>query len=204
MQRYKNYQGSGGGKPTALVAPTWGPDNALAHGGESIVTGLLAAGLRVIVRPHPAFFESIYTDGKRVVEHLERTFGNADDVSFENSITSEQSYMEADLMVSDWSGAAFEFALGTERPVLFIDVPPKVNNAGWVDAPLEPFESLMRTRVGAVVQPDADEVATSARTLLASQDDYKSALAVLRDEVVYNVGGSAQVGGRILAELVKG
>ena len=34
-------------------------------------------------------------------------------------------------MISDWSGASFEFSLTQSRPVLFIDTPQKINNENW-------------------------------------------------------------------------
>ena len=35
---------------------------------------------------------------------------------------------EADLMITDWSGIAYEYAYTTCKPVLFIDTPMKIMN----------------------------------------------------------------------------
>ena len=56
----------------------------------------------------------------------------------------------ADLMISDWSGAALEYAFGIERPVLFLDVARKINNPRYVDLGIEPIEARMREQIGAV------------------------------------------------------
>ena len=42
-----------------------------------------------------------------------------------------KSFDKADLMISDWSGVAFEFAFGLEKPVIFIDLPKKINNSDF-------------------------------------------------------------------------
>ena len=57
-------------------------------------------------------------------------------------------------MVSDWSGAALEYAFGLERPVLFVDVARKVNNPDYEALGIEPFEVGIRERIGRVVAPD--------------------------------------------------
>ena len=41
------------------------------------------------------------------------------------------SFYKADIMISDWSGAAFEFAMGLEKPVVFIDTKEKINNTDF-------------------------------------------------------------------------
>lgn len=201
--RFHRYQKQHPEETTILIAPSWGPHNVLAVDGPEIIAGLADAGYRVIVRPHPAFFESIYPDGQKIVDAIEKQFSNVDSVMVEKSITSEDSFMEADLMISDWSGASFEFALGTERPVLFLDVPPKINNPNWEDLGLIPFESRMRHEVGTVVTPgDPGAALNAAREMLADAGGYKDRLSSLRRETVYNEGRSAEAGADALAELV--
>ena len=57
-------------------------------------------------------------------------------------------------MISDWSGAAFDFALGLARPVLFIDVPRKVNNPNYQSVAIEPIEVFARAQMGSVLAVD--------------------------------------------------
>lgn len=201
--RYAGFQKQYPGATTVLVAPSWGKHNVLAENGADLVSGLADKGYRVIVRPHPAFFESIYPEGQTIVETIEKRFKNVDNVVVEKSITSEDSFMEADLMISDWSGASFEYALGTERPVLFIDVPPKVNNPNWEDLGMVPFETRMRHEVGRVVEPgDITAAVDAAAEMLADAGGYKERLGALRRETIYNDGGSAEAGAAALADLV--
>jgi hypothetical protein len=54
-------------------------------------------------------------------------------------------------MISDWSGSALEYAFGLERPVIFIDVPRKVNNPAYKTIGLIPLEDSIRRDVGEIV-----------------------------------------------------
>ncbi len=201
--RYATYAKQHTDAPTILIAPSWGPQNVLAVNGGDLVAGLAGEGHRVIVRPHPAFFESIYPEGRGIVESIEKRFAGVSNVIIEKSITSEDSFMEADLMISDWSGAAFEYALGTERPVLFLDVPPKVNNPKWQELGVIPFEDRMRHEVGRVVDPgDVAAALVATRDMLADAAGYQERLAALRRATIYNDGTSAEAGAAALAELV--
>src|SRR5690606_29384561 len=63
------------------------------------------------------------------------------------------SLYDSHVMITDWSGAAHDYGMGLEKPVLFIDVPPKARNDTWPEFGIEPFESLVRSRLGAVLPP---------------------------------------------------
>lgn len=201
--RYRKYEKQNPSETTVLIAPSWGANNVLAEQGQDLIAALADADYRVVVRPHPAFFESIYPEGQKIVAAIEKQFKGADNVILEKSITSEDSFMEADLMISDWSGASFEYALGTARPVLFLDVPPKVNNPDWEQLGVTPFEDRMRHEVGTVVAAGDPVSAVSAtRDMLADAGGYQDRLNALRTATVYNDGTSAAAGGAALAELV--
>lgn len=200
---YRTYEKVHPDETTVLIAPSWGTHNVLAADGAGLVGALADSGYRVVVRPHPAFFESIYPDGAKIISDLERQFGDRPNVVFETSIASENSFMEADLMISDWSGAALEYALGTERPVLAIDLPPKVNNPEWEHLGMVPFEDRMRAEIGRVIPPgDAAAAVAAVGELIANAADYQVRLAELRSETVYNPGTSAAAGAAVLKDLV--
>jgi len=199
---YDTYEKRFPDTPTVLIAPSWGDDNVLAVAGEEMITPLVDAGYRVIVRPHPAFFESIYPEGSAIISSLERSFKGSQNLIFEKTITTEDSFMEADVMISDWSGAAFEYAFATERPVLFIDVPPKVKNDDWQSLNMSPFEDHMRSEVGVIVQPgDAASISAAVAEMLSEPVAYRDHIASIRDHAIYNFGSSATAGANILNEL---
>ena len=189
-------------RTTILVAPSWGPDNVLAVEGAGLVVALADAGFRVVVRPHPAFFESLYPEGRRIVAEIEAATAGRDDVVVERSIVSEDAFMEAAVMISDWSGASSEYAFATERPVLFMDVPPKANDPAWREFGVEPFEARIREEIGTVVPPGDPTAAVAAvEGLLADGAGFRERIVAARERSVYNFGSAARVGAEMLAEL---
>ena len=134
-------------QPLVVVAPSWGPHCLFESCGEAVIEALLATGAAVIARPHPMTRK--HTGA--AIDQLAERFASDPNFSLEENVASQDSLQRADLMVSDWSGAALEFAFGTERPVLFIDVPRKINNAGYEELGIEPFEATVREQIGKVV-----------------------------------------------------
>ena len=65
----------------------------------------------------------------------------------------QASLHESELMIGDWSGAALEYAFGLERPVLFIDMPQKINNPEHDRIGLITLEESIRAEIGAIVDP---------------------------------------------------
>jgi YidC/Oxa1 family membrane protein insertase len=190
------------GTPEVLLAPSWGRQNLLEAHGEVIVESLLGAGFDVTVRPHPQFFHSLYPEGAEVMRRLQGRFGDHDRVAFDLSVRSEESFHSSALMISDWSGAAFEYALGTCRPVLFIDTPPKIFNPDWRDTGLPAFEDEMRSRVGQVVPTDAvTEVGARVMTML-DDPGLTDELASLRERTVFNPGHSAAACADLIERMV--
>lgn len=200
---FEGYQKAHPEAQTALIAPSWGNDNLLAAVGVELVASIAAAGYRTVVRPHPAFFESIYPEGRRIVSDLEHRFADHPNVVFETSITSENSFYEADLMVSDWSGAAFEYALGTRRPVLFVDVARKVMNERWEDIGITPFEERIRTEVGTVLPvADAPNAGAAVSALLEDPTAFREQIDGVRDREIFNFGHAAKSGAAVINELI--
>ena len=108
-------------------------------------------------------------------------------------------------MVSDWSGAALEFAFALERPVLFIDVPRKVNNLDYERLENVPLEVSLRDDLGAVLAPERiGDAPRMAEELLAAGDRYGEQARRLREKWVYYVGESGARGAEILVNLADG
>ena len=51
-------------------------------------------------------------------------------------------------MITDWSGIAFEYAFALLKPILFIDVPPKVRNPDYHEVSSPPLEVALRAEFG--------------------------------------------------------
>src|SRR5690606_28612020 len=110
----------------------------------------------------------------------------------------------SDLMISDWSGAALEFALGLERPVIFVDVPRKVLNAEYQDLGIEPLEVTIRHEVGVVVSPtDLETLGSVALELIDQSPRWAEAARDARRRWVFNNGTSGSAGARYLMSLIQ-
>ncbi|MBI3928070.1 MAG: hypothetical protein HY319_21180 [Armatimonadetes bacterium] len=188
---------------TVLLAPSWQRQNLLEAGGIDAAASLLDAGFRVVVRPHPCFFQPLYPEGLPIVRALEEAYSSHPRFTLERSFLSNESFYEADCMVSDWSGAAYEYAFATERPVLFVDGPRKISNPDWESLGLPAFEETYRARVGKVVPSDElPRLAGAVESLLSEGEGFRQRLIETRNEAVFNFGQAARVGARVLDRLL--
>jgi len=173
-----------------LVAPSWGDDALIETCGMELVEVLLQAGYRVTLRPHAMTIRN----SKKLLEELQERFGSNTDFSLDMDLTSQGTVGRSDVMISDWSGAALEYAFGLERPVLFVDVPRKVNNPEYERLTIEPIEVQIRTEIGDVVSPERlSEVPGLVEKLCENPGDRKEHIRDLRSRWIYNVGSSGKV-----------
>lgn len=142
------------GRPRVLLAPSWGPDNLLDRCGVALVQALLAAGLDVVVRPHPLFF----LDRAPVLEAIRAMEQREPALRLESPFEGDDAIFDADVLVGDYSGIGFEFAALRGRPVVSVDVGLKVANPDWLALGLAPVEIACRLGIGAVVAPVVDEI----------------------------------------------
>lgn len=184
-------------QPLIVVAPSWGPTCLFESCGEAVIEALLATGAAVIARPHPMTRKHT----PAAIDKLAERFAGDPNFSLEENVASQDSLQRADLMVSDWSGAALEFAFGTERPVLFIDVPRKVNNPGYEELGIEPFEATVREQIGKVVAPgSAEQIAGAVAELVGDREGWIGAIRAAREANIFNVGRSGAVAADVIAE----
>lgn len=190
-----------GGEKRVLIAPSWGQEGLLETCGGQLVDILLATGYLVTLRPHPMTIMK----SSRVISELHRRFDPDPKVTFDIDMASEETLQDSDIMISDWSGAALEYAFGLERPVIFIDVPRKINNPDYEDIPNVPIEVMIRAELGAVVSPQSfTEVPSHIESLCAHPGSFNERVQRLRADYVYNIGSSGAVGAEHIANLVDG
>jgi len=132
-----------------LIAPSWGQHGLIETVGNQVVDHLIEHGFKVTLRPHP---QTVKFAKDKIDAIMERHSQNPL-FELEVNIANHESLHQSDLMISDWSGAAFDYAFGLNKPVLFIDVPRKVNNPDYEDLRIEPFEVEIREQIGAILGP---------------------------------------------------
>ena len=185
-------------KPVILVAPTWGDTSIFNVCGKELIEVLLAAGFKVIMRPH--YQSNRLTPG--VIKEIRSSFESNPDFEYIGQMGETQSLFRSDLLVSDWSAMALEYSLGLEKPVLFIDVPRRIRNPDWQELGIEPMESAIRGMVGEIVAPkELGEVPEKIRGLLSRQLEFTGQMRELRNQLVFRLGHSVPDGARELARI---
>ena len=107
----------------------------------------MSFGHKVTLRPHP---ETLKTSLK-VIQKIINKHCNNKMFFYDETVASLDSFYESDFMISDWSGAALEYSLGLKKPVLFLDVPKKINNPKYQEIDVVPLEVLIRDKIGVIV-----------------------------------------------------
>ncbi len=184
--------------PHVLIAPSWGPNGIIEKLGNPPIEALLADGIRVTLRPHP---QTIRKSREAVETILQRHRQNPL-FRFDDDASSAASLQASDLMISDWSGAALDYAFGLGKPVLFIDTPPKVNNPDYEQLGIEPFESRIRDVVGEIVpESAAGNLCPVVRRLVDTSTE--STMADIAADHVFNIGRSSDVGAAALLQILE-
>lgn len=187
-------------RPVVVVAPSWGPEGLIERHADALMQALAACDWEVIVRPHPQTLRLAPAAIASVASWCER----APNLRLERSVAGNESLQRAHVMVSDWSGAAFDFALGLERPVLFVDVPRKVNNPGWATLGIEPIEAFARGQLGRVLAVDALASLPEALAAMRAGDaQLVASIRNFRERWVFHAGRSAEVAARHLRESLR-
>jgi len=187
-------------KVRILIGPSWGDDSILNFCGEKLIRILLESNYQVTVRPHPMTRKKT----PRVLDALNQQFKNSNNYICEENIASLDSVYGSDLLISDWSGFAFEYALGTERPVLFVDVPQKIVNPRYKELGIEPIDVKIRYRIGKVLKVNELERADGIiNDILQNKDHYREEIGKARTEFVYNFGNSSQAGANFIASFLR-
>ena len=183
---------------TVLIAPTWGETSIFNTCGRELIGVMLEAGYRVIMRPH-------YQSNRRtpgLIAAVREAYAGHPAFEYIDRMGETDSILRSDILVSDWSAMALEYAWGLEKPVLFIDVPRRIRNPNWQELGIEPIESTIRNQVGEIVSPDAlGEVPTVVERLLAEPERFRARMREMRETMVFRLGHSIPDGAAEIARL---
>lgn len=186
--------------PSILIAPSWQEGNIVDNCLEQLLDKLQGHGYQITVRPHPQYVRHQHERMKA----LKRRFEQADGIRIETDFSSNRTVFRADLLITDWSGIAYEFAYTTCKPVLFIDTPMKVMNPEYKKVGVTPINIFLREEIGKQIALDAvDGIAETVASLLMESEAYRVKIEDFVHQYVYHLGDSATVGGRYILDAVK-
>lgn len=127
---------------TVLLAPSWGQSAILSVYGGKIIEVLLKTGYHVIIRPHPQSF----TSEKEMIDKLMKEYPNSEQLEWNRDTDNFEVLRRSDILISDFSGVIFEFALIYDNPVIYTD--PRFDlspyDAWWLKTPLWTTSALPR------------------------------------------------------------
>ncbi len=183
-------------KKTVLIAPSWQKDNILDSCIEEILDNLKGCGYQVIVRPHPQYVRHFEEKINALIQKYQ-----PEGIEIQKDFSSNKTVYTADVLLTDWSSIAFEYAFATLKPVLFINTPMKVVNPDYQELSSVPIDIELRDKVG--VSLELSEVSTvkdAVAALLQESRFSKESMAKMRDYYIYNVGKSGLVGAKYIIE----
>ncbi|MBQ3343875.1 MAG: YidC/Oxa1 family membrane protein insertase [Kiritimatiellae bacterium] len=168
----------------------------------------LTQTITIVLRPHPQYVRRNPARWQAIRARYE---GNAA-VVIEDDFGKPSTMDESDVLVTDWSGIAYEFAYKTRRPTLFVNTPMKVINPEWKKIDLVPTDISFRDEVGVSVDPEqlkpaADgspaPAAAVVADMLARPDAFAAKIDRLFAEQFFNPGhAGTEVGKYILEALI--
>ena len=133
------------------------------------------------------------------VDEIGNLYGANESFNLETELAIEESLCSSDLMITDWSGASMDYSFGLKKPVLFLDLPKKINNSEYNEINIEPIEVTIRSKIGSVVSiENFVDIHKAINKLLK---DKNPNLEELRDGNVFNIHKSDLVGAQELKKL---
>ena len=204
-------EGTSGGtneRKQILIAPSWNEDNILDSCLDELLEQLLAPGRKVIVRPHPEYVKRY---GARL-EAIQSRWADrtGEGLFFETDFSGNRSIYESDLLVTDWSGIAYEYSYATERPTLFINTKVKAPNPNWEKIGITPLEISLRDQIGRALNKDQlNQAGRTAEEMLSHPEAWKQKIRSIREAQIFHPGeagktAAAYIIGRLTGKNQKG
>lgn len=173
---------------TVLLAPSWGPSGLLTVYGKKLLDALLKTPYHIVVRPHPQSFVS----EKPLMDELMAAYPDGERLEWDRSNDNFEVLRRSDVMISDFSGVIFDFALVFDGPVIYskteFDKGPY--DAWWLDDELWTFSILEKIGVQLNEGDFADLGAVIDRCLNAP--GFREGREQARRETWANIGHSAE------------
>ncbi|MBO6067008.1 MAG: YidC/Oxa1 family membrane protein insertase [Kiritimatiellae bacterium] len=201
---FTNYQA----KPPAdkselliLVAPSHQPGNIFDDHLDRIVSLVRGAGRKIHLRPHPQYTRRFPAK----MQAIDEKYKNEADVVVEMDFSKNSSIYDADILITDWSGIAYEYAFTTKRPVVFINTPMKVVNPEWEKIGIAPTNITFRDLAGVSIDTDKlERLPAVLDDIIANPGKFSQRIEEMLSAYFFNPGRSGEVAGRYILESLKG
>ncbi len=197
---YSKMEKKSTGKKSILIAPSWQKDNIVDVCLEELLDVLKDKDYSITVRPHPQHVKHQPEKMKKLKEKFESN----SNIEIQTDFSSNSTVFEADMMITDWSGIAYEYAYTTCKPVIFIDTPMKIMNPEYEKISVKPLNIWMREEIGKIVKPEnIAEISDVIDYMFDNSDYYREKISSVVEEYVYNLGRSSEVGARYIVQEIQ-
>ena len=172
---------------TVLVAPSWGPSSILNKYGSRIIQALLSTGYHIVIRPHPQSF----TSEKSMIEKLMQEFPEREQLEWNRDNDNFDILSRSDIMISDFSGVIFDYALVFHGPILYADTSFDVSpyDAWWLEEETWTFKIL--PKVGRQLKEEDLETIKALIDDTLTGTEYQEGIDQAREESWSHIGESA-------------
>ena len=190
-------------RPQILIGPSHQPGNIMESCLDDIIESLSGQGYRVIVRPHPQY---IRRNPEKIQELLHKYSDRSpEELLIQTDFSSNETVYASDLLITDWSGIAYEYSFSTGKPTLFINTPMKTINPNWQAIGIEPIDLQLREKLGVSMAPEETRrMAPTVAEMLRSAADYQSRIEQVKQETLFHSGSAAQAAGKYLLSELSG
>lgn len=175
-------------RTTVLLAPSWGKSAILQTYGGKIIDALLETGYHVIIRPHPQSF----TSEKELMDQLMRDYPESDRLEWNRDNDNFEVLLRSDILISDFSGVVFDFALVFDKPIIYADTSFDMApyDACWLEE--EPWTFRVLPTIGEQLKAeDLPKIKELIDTCLTDVK-YKEGRDRARAESWCNIGNAAE------------
>ena len=185
-------------KPQILIAPSWQTGNILETCIEEMLGFLLGRGRRIIIRPHIQFVNMF----PRKMEELSLAYTQqieSGEIVFDLDFSENKYIFVSDLVITDWSGVAYEFSYCSLKPSIFINTPMKVLNPNYENYNVEVLDITLRDKVGVSIDLDKlDTLGDIVDNLLSEKEAYKSKIKDVVNKYLYHPNRSGEAGAKYI------
>ena len=114
---------------SVLIAPSWGNELENYKIYKKLILQLIKQGFLVTFRPHPDTINYL----KKNLEYFYLNLNKYKEFKYSHKKNNISDYLENDLIITDWSGSAVEFALATKKRCIFLETKQKIRNKNLGD-----------------------------------------------------------------------
>jgi hypothetical protein len=190
-----------GSEAFILIAPSWFDGCIFDCCMEELIHQLSFHSRKVILRSHPEYEKR----KKREFRKIQKLIASSPLFELDTMPSVLDRLPFADMLITDRSGIAFEYAFGVGKPVLFIDTKLKEVNPEWRELEIDPIENSLRSQLGVTISPaslqNLDDAMKECELLKVN---FAQKMGQIEKEMFFNSAESYKAGLEYVLGRVKG